>query len=572
MGLLAKIGSWIGRSSNIGAVPPDPNVDSSSSGLSVGALQRAGWLGGGTSADCEIPEIGTYFRNGRIIDEQIAFEVSAVFACINIQAKTISASTWGIYERTGPRKTVELMDDNLRYILNVRPNSDMSAQAMRNAVMWSMLSGGNGYAEIMRDMSGRIAGMYPIHHQRVKPFRSKQTGMIDYEISNGVLERGVVLQQNMIHVKGPSILGLVGMNTIGIASGAIALTLAANEFASSFFDNGGQIGGVLEYPGKLEDEPYIKLKQRWRESYEGARKAFRTAILDRGLKFTPVSKDAQKGQTIESRQFQIEEIARFWGIPPQKIGHMIRAGEANTEQQGKNFVNDCLRPIAVELQQEIDYKCLRRPGRNLFSRIDLDWVMEGTFKERMEGYREARNTGILNANEIREEIGYDSMGSQGDVYIVQGAMIPLQDVGLPYQKDSASLHSPSKTQEVDAEDEDETDVEDPEMSSRRVLIAWVRQIYERTKSHYAIKIRSMSGGRHNQDDCERAAVASSAEYLQRALSDVALFFPDSSKVFEFGMKAIREISIDDAICGVFGDQREKPSDCTVQKQGEAGSR
>lgn len=543
------------------ATKPDPSRDLDPlymGGPSVWVGTERQWVDG------EIPEEGAFIRGGRIIDEQTAFEVSVVWACVDIQARAIAASDWYLFRRTGRKRSEELFDDPLTYILNTRPNAEMSAVSFRRALAIAMLSWGQGYAEIYRDASNRIVGFYPIHPARVRPFRTN-SGVIAYEVQNYYGASSIIAAENMVHVKGPSIVGLMGVNKIGLAAATIALTIATNEFSSSYFQNGGRPGGVLEFPSRLDDEHFNQLKQRWASRHEGPEKAFKTAILDGGLKYMPLPNDASKGQTIESRQFQIEDICRFWGVPPHKVQHLIKATESNAEQLGRGFVTDCLRPIAREFQQEFDFKCLRQRVGMVYTRIDLDWVMEGSFKERMEGFQMARNSGILNANEIREEMNYDDMGPDGDKYIVQGAMIGLKDVGLPYRDKAAAKAAPAPG-ESEADDEDD--------DAENILRAWIMNAFVRAKHSVSSRIGTSVKAGDNYQDAKENAIAAGAEYLRAQLADVAPFLSRlglSDKTFKAGDEVLRGGSVLDAVETIFGARRaEKPADPTEKSSSEAG--
>ena len=549
----------------VGAKPPDPRqLDPLYVGgpsIWVGTEQQ--WVDG------EIPGEGAFIRGGRIIDETTAFQVGVVWACIDIQARTIAASDWYIMQRTGRKRSQELWDDPLTKLLNRRPNIDMSAVSFRRALAIGMLSWGNGYAEILRDGSNRVTGLYPIHPSRVTPFREPGEAELTYRIDNQAGAAGFIKASDMIHVKGPSIVGLMGVNKIGLAAGTIALTIATNEFASSYFTNGGRPGGVLEYPNRLDDEHFEELRKRWANRHEGPEKAFKTAILDGGLKYTSIPNDAQKGQTIESRQFQIEEIARWWGIPPHKVGHLNNASENSIEDQGKAFVNDCLRPTAREFQQEFDEKCLSKRSGLFYSKIDLDWVQEGTFKERMEGFREARNTGVLSANEIREDIGYDDMGPDGDRYIVQGAMIDLRDVGLPYKQKAAA--GAKKTGAAEPVEPDEDDAEEDDQED--VVKAWLRNALVRSVRCVESRHADNRRNGHNHDSAKALALAHGTEYLQKQLVDVWPFLVArgiADDAFRMGKEVLSGHPIPEAMQAIFGAVREKFTRATDKSGKPAG--
>lgn len=376
--------------------------------------------------------VGPQIAGVRVTMEN-ASQVSVVWACIDVIAKALSASDWLVYERIG-KKRKELGDDRISYLLNTRPNPEMTAQAFKRAQGIATLSWGMGYAEIERDLANRPAALWPICPDRVSTRRRPDTGRLYYRIQNDDGSSVEIEPENMYVTRGPSINGLIGDNMIGVASGSIALAMATHKFAEAYFGNGTQLGGIMEYPGELDDVTYARVSGAFNAKHQGPAKAFRTAWIEQGMKYHPQDTNAEKAQLVTARQQDIEDICRYWGVPPHKVQHLLRSTNNNIEHQGLEFTRDCLRPIAREFEQEATYKLFGARGPDRFIKIDLDWASEGDFKSRMEGLQIARNIGALNGNQIREEIGYDDMGPDGDKYIVQGAMIELKDVGKAFDK------------------------------------------------------------------------------------------------------------------------------------------
>jgi HK97 family phage portal protein len=364
---------------------------------------------------------------------ETASQVSVVWACIDVIAKAISASDWLVFERVG-KKRRELADDRISYLLNTRPNDEMTAQSFKRAIGIALLSWGMGYAEIERDMANRPVALWPIAPDRVTPRRRPGSGRLYYEIRNDDGSVTEIEAADMYVARGPSINGLIGDNMIAVASGSIALAMATHKFAEAYFGNGTQLGGIMEYPGQLDDVTFDRLSGQFNGKHQGSAKAFKVGWIEQGMKYTPIESDAEKAQLVTARQQDIEDICRYWGVPPHKVQHLLRSTNNNIEHQGLEFTRDCLRPIAREFEQEATFKLFGARGPDRFIKIDLDWASEGDFKSRMEGLQIARNIGGLNGNEIREAIGYDDMGPDGDKYIVQGAMIELKDVGKAFDK------------------------------------------------------------------------------------------------------------------------------------------
>lgn len=445
MGLIDRIAFW--RTKNVVKLP---NPERSGPNI-FWTGDEASYLNGDSD------DGATFVREGVLITPEIALQVGAVWACIDVQARAIASSDWLVVEQISAKRRTVLYDDDLSYILNTRPNNDMTAVAFRRAMVIAALSWGNAYAFIKRNFANRIESLYPIHPERVRSFRRDGWETLSFEVTNDDGSSTIVEERDMFRIRGPSILGLLGVNRIGQAAATVALARATQQFSQAFFTNGGRPGGVVEYAGSIDDPTYDRLSKQWNQRHAGPRQAFKTAFLDNGLKYTPLPNEADKAQMIEARNADVVDICRFWGVPPHKIQFLQESSYNSVEQLGIEFVRDCLRPLAREFTQEADYKLFSSRMTRRRTHIDLDWASEGDFKSRMEGFNIARNDGVLNANEIREELGWDHIGADGDKYLVQGAMIDLKDVGLPYKQDAAKSASESPEDDEEDGEEDEKD-------------------------------------------------------------------------------------------------------------------
>lgn len=386
----------------------------------------------------------TYLQVGRTVagvrvTPETAIQVSTVFACIDVISKAIASSDWLVYERLPGGDREALPDDAISYLLNVRPNDDMTALSFRRALMIGALSWGNGYAEIGRDMSNRPAALWPIVPDRVEPRRRSPTGELFYEVHNDDGRIVEVEARNMMHIRGPSINGLLGDNQITKAARTIGLAIAQERFAEAYFGNNGQLGGILEYPGQLDDPTYTRLRDQWNDRHQGPNRAHKVAFIEGGMKWHDAKVNADETQLVESRQQQIEEICRWFGVPPHKVQHLLRATFNNIEHLGIEFTRDGLRPWQRELQQEADFKLFSQRGRSRFTIIDLEWASQGDFKSRAEGYQIMRNIGVLSANDILKAEGRNTIGPEGDIHIVNSSAIPLDRVGENMKMDGQEM-------------------------------------------------------------------------------------------------------------------------------------
>lgn len=378
-----------------------------------------------------------------------AMQLSVVWACVMAISKAIAASPCKVFARLPNGDRDEMMFDPLVYLLNTRPCPDTTAIALREAQLISALTWGNGYWEIVFDGAGRVVELWPLLPDRVEPRRDMASGALVYDYCNPETNGTVTLQSwQVFHLKGPSIDGLLGSNMIAQAVKAIALAVAAEQFSSSYFGNGATIGGVMEYPNSLGDAAYERLKKEFKEKQGGLFNAHNPLILEGGMKWTPIGNDPEKSQLIESRKFQLEEICRWYGVPPHKVGHLDRATWDNIEQLGLEFARDALRPWSVRFQQEADYKLFSVRGRPRFCLLDLAWVSEGDAKTRAETNQIKRRNGVISVNDWLRTEGENTIGAEGDIRIVEGNMTRLEDVGQKPAPAPAQAAEP-------AEDEDD---------------------------------------------------------------------------------------------------------------------
>lgn len=362
---------------------------------------------------------------GFFLNSEEAFSLAVVWGCMDVITKAIASCRWNVYTYDGKNNHVWLQDDPLDYVLNTRPNPDMTAIAMKEALLYSALPGGNGYGEILMDRSGRVNGIMPLDATRVTPRRDPQTWELYYEYSQPSGGIGVIPAWKMYHLKGPSLDGFLGDNRLARAAAAVGLAVAQQRFSTTYFGNNTVVGGVLEYPKSLDPKTHANLKKSWAENHQGINKAHNPTILENGMKWIPFQSDAEKAQLIESRKFQIEEICRFFGVPPHKVAHLDRATFNNIEHLGIEFVRDALTPWALRLQQEADFKLFSARGPARFTKLDMGWLSMGDFKTRMEGYAVARRIGAYSVNDILRKEGENQIGPEGDIRTVESAMIPL---------------------------------------------------------------------------------------------------------------------------------------------------
>jgi HK97 family phage portal protein len=368
-----------------------------------------------------------------------ATQLAVVWACMDAITKGIAASQWKVFQVTGLNR-LHLPDDQLDYILNVRPNPEMTAIAWREAMLYQALSWGNSYTEIVRTGAGKPAELWPLLSDRMivtrtlppQVYETDPTSTPDlvYWYNQPVSGVWVPLKPSQVlHFRGPSINGLMGENMVARGAKAIGVAVAQEAFAGAYFGNNASLGTILKYPKTLSADAHKRLKEDWAEQHQGPNKAHKPFILEGGMELENLTANSQETQLVESRKFSVEEICRFFGVPPHKVQHLERATFNNIEHLGIEFVRDALTPWAQRLQQEVDFKLLPQKAPWRVTKLDMEWLSQGDAKSRWEGYAVGRRIGVLSANDILQKEGQNTIGPEGDIRVIEANMTPLRRMG-----------------------------------------------------------------------------------------------------------------------------------------------
>ena len=374
---------------------------------------------------------------GAKVNEFTAMQTTAVYACVRILAESIAGLPLHLYEYRGNGKE-RVPGHPLYFLLHDSPNPEMTSFIFRETAMIHLLLWGNSYAQILRDGRGRVMGLYPLLPNRMSVGRD-ESGEIVYTYtpmseSNPHLkgQRQITLRrEDVLHIPGLGFDGLVGYSPIAMAKNAIGIALATEEYGAAFFKNGARPGGVLEHPGVLKDPS--KLRESWHAVYGGTMNTGRIAVLEEGVKYQQIAIPPEEAQFLETRKFQIDEIARLYRVPPHMIGDLEKSSFNNIEQQSLEFVKYTLNPWVVRWEQSLQKALLTdKERKEYFIRFKVDGLLRGDYKSRMEGYAIGRQNGWLSANDIRSLEDMNPIKSEegGDLYLINGNMTKLKDAGL----------------------------------------------------------------------------------------------------------------------------------------------
>jgi len=282
--------------------------------------------------------------SGNSVTQRSSMQLTAVYCCVRVLAEGVASLPLVTYQEKKDGTKVRAVDHPLYYLLHDEPNPEMTSFSFRETLMTHLLLYGNAFAQIIRNGKGEVVALYPLMPDRMKVDRDEH-GHIYYEYMKqqdeaATMKTGTVIlsPEDVLHIPGLGFDGLVGYSPIAMAKNAIGMASACEEYGASFFANGASPGAVLEHPGVLKDPE--KVRTAWQEAYGGPHKANRVAVLEEGMKFTPISINPQEAQFLETRKFQIEEIARIFRVPLHLIGDLDHATFSNIEEQSLEYVCD----------------------------------------------------------------------------------------------------------------------------------------------------------------------------------------------------------------------------------------
>jgi HK97 family phage portal protein len=360
--------------------------------------------------------------SGVYVDADNALKNATVWACIQYLTRTVGQLPWRVYTRDAKGNTSTAAAGGVDYLLNTRPNPEMGAFSWRQLMLGHVLLRGNAYAEIQRDNRGVAIALWPLHPDRVCA-RRRADGTLYYEVwnSDGNSE---LRAEDMYHVRGLGD-GPVGYSVIDYAAQSIGWAQATEVFGSTFFGNGMNPTGVVTSEAGLSPAGLDELRKELSRLYTGP-KGERTAVLDAKMKYEKVSTSPNDGQFIETRQHQVEEICRWFGVPPHKVMHLLRATFSNIEHQSIEVVVDSVTPWARVFEQEADYKLFGLANRQgFYTKMSMQALLRGDNQSRAQFYKAMFEMGMT-INQILALEDLNGIGDDGDVVFVSNNVQTLR--------------------------------------------------------------------------------------------------------------------------------------------------
>ena len=384
------------------------------------------------------PFMGVFGRNTKAgigITEEGALGLSAVYAAINKISSTLASLPLTLYRETAEGKVIA-KEHPAFVILNSEPNEQETAFTFIERMLSDALMYGRAYAAIERgSVTSRPVALHPLDPEVIRPdvfdgqkiFRDSDSGSVYYPDDLIVLE------------------SFRGKSPIRLHMENMGITAAAMEYGARFFGTGGNIGGFLMTDKSLTDEQYHRLKNTWSTQHQGIHNAHETAILEHGLKFERSTIPPDEAQFIATRKFQVEEVARIFGIPPILIQAEGATTYNNVEQILIAFAQQTLIPWARRFEMELDRKLIPDRERGEYhTRFDMRSLLRGDLDSRREFYATAIQHGFMSVNEVRKMEDFNGIGESGDIHLVQVNQIPLESAKAYGEKITAATGDPNQ--------------------------------------------------------------------------------------------------------------------------------
>lgn len=374
---------------------------------------------------------------GKAVTERSAMQMTAVYSCVRILSEAIAGLPLQFYKYTESGGKEKAVDHPLYFLLHDEPNPEMTSFVFRETLMTHLLLWGNAYAQIIRNGRGEVIALYPLMADRMSVNRDRD-GQLYYEYTvysdDAPTVKGSTVRlapTDVLHIPGLGFDGLVGYSPIAMAKNAIGMAIACEEYGAKFFANGAAPSGVLEHPGTIKDPS--RVRESWQSTFGGSSNANKVAVLEEGMKYTPISISPEQAQFLETRKFQIDEIARIFRVPPHMVGDLEKSSFSNIEQQSLEFVKYTLDPWVARWEQAMVRSLLSAEDKKrYFIKFNVDGLLRGDYQSRMNGYAIGRQNGWMSANDIRELENLDRISEEegGDLYLINGNMTKLKDAGV----------------------------------------------------------------------------------------------------------------------------------------------
>ena len=367
--------------------------------------------------------LNTIFPDADVYDSDKALTLTSVWNAIRLLSESVSSLPITVYRKENNGDKVEDVNNRIYNLIKFKPNNFQNKITFFEYVMYSVLTDGNSYVQIVRDNSANPVQLIPLNPDYVNIFIKDNE--LFYQMDGG----SVLDSADVLHIKLITDDGIEGLSPIDQCAKAINWNLSIEEFGSTFFKNGAKPSSVLSTDRALSETAIERLKNSFNSSYAKLKSSNSTIILEEGLTFKPISISPEQAQFLASRQFGIEEIARIFNIPPHMLKDLSKSSFNNIEMQSQEYVTYTLMPYLTRIEQEMILKLFRTNelGKT-FVEFNVNGLLRGDVKTRNEAYKTAIQNGYMSINEVRQKENLNSIEG-GDQHFIQMNMTTIENVG-----------------------------------------------------------------------------------------------------------------------------------------------
>lgn len=362
--------------------------------------------------------------SGKVVTADKAIQLSAVWACVRLLSESISTLPLKIYVRQPDGSRKAATDHPAYSVLCRRPNSEMTPSRFMLMVVASICLRGNAFIE-KKFIANRLVSLVPLLPQNMVVKRLT-TGALEYKYTENGNER-VIPVKNIMHIRGFGLDGVCGMMPMKTGRDVIGAAMAVEESAAKIFEQGLKSSGFLSAENALSDEQRERLRG-YMAAFTGSKNAGKIMVLEGGLKYQGVTMNPEDAQMLESRSFSIEEICRWFRVPPFMVGHTTKQSSWASSLEGMNlqFLTHTLRPLLVNIEQEIG-RCLLNSDDDVFAEFSVEGLLRADSAGRAAYYTSALQNGWMSRNDVRRLENMPPIEG-GDIYTVQLNLTQLKNL------------------------------------------------------------------------------------------------------------------------------------------------
>ncbi len=384
-------------------------------------LRSISYIGGGAVPAAPV-------LSGTFITPETALGLAAVFCSVNVISRDIAVMPWHVYRRLpGGGREIDFSHP-VEDLISTQPNNEMDAFRYKQTEMSHVLTRGNGFSEIVRDPRNGSPVALEILHPSKTLIKRTDGGSLYYELDN----KKKLAPENVLHLAGMGFNGVMGYSPITLMRQTIGLSMGSEQYGAAFFGNSARTSGWIKLAKRLDERAINNLRKTFNQIHQGSQSAHQVGILEEGMDFVNSQFSPEDSQFLQTREFQVKDIARIFSIPPHKIGDYSESHLANVEEANLDYVAMTLLGWVLMIEGQGNMKLLTREERKTHEiGVDMSILLRGNVQARMLRIQTLRNTGAICTDEIRISEGFNPIGPAkgGDKFLVQAQYIPLDQVG-----------------------------------------------------------------------------------------------------------------------------------------------